>query len=232
MVSVMSREIDTMFSEIHKDYDRMNTIMSMGFDRRWRDEAAKESMINREGFRLLDVACGTGELAIRIEEIGRHLGKSIDIIGMDFNRDMLRIANGKLADGISGVSFERGDAIRMRYRSSSFDVVTSGFALRDFDSTERFAKESYRVLRRGGKIVLLDMSKPNSAVSDLFFKAYFGIMRLEGLFVNNDAYNFLVNSIKSFDIERFRGELEDAGFRRVRVRRLTFGVAFLITGYK
>jgi demethylmenaquinone methyltransferase/2-methoxy-6-polyprenyl-1,4-benzoquinol methylase len=120
----------------------------------------------------------------------------------------------------------------MRYRSSSFDVVTSGFALRDFDSTERFAKESYRVLRRGGKIVLLDMSKPNSAVSDLFFKAYFGIMRLEGLFVNNDAYNFLVNSIKSFDIERFRGELEDAGFRRVRVRRLTFGVAFLITGYK
>lgn len=228
----MSAKINLMFSSIHKRYDLMNSVLSFGMDRIWRKEAAAEALIPGKSYRVLDIAAGTGELSIAIKRAGDLSGRSIDVCGLDFNESMLEVAKRKAARSSVRVRFVRGDALRLGFPENNFDVVTSAFALRDFDDTGTFASESFRVLRNGGKLVLLEMSLPKKGFGGLFFRFYSRIMLLEGTLVDREAYSFLVKTITAFDTEALIGELRKSGFRRIRRRTLASSAAFIVTAFK
>ncbi len=228
----MGKEIKQMFSQIHKSYDTMNHLLSLGIDIFWRKAAAQESIVAKRNYKLLDIATGTGDLAIMIKRLGAQEGKQIDVHGVDFNTDMLHIAERKASDLKLKIHFKVGDALKLTYKNNSFDMVASAFALRDFDSLQMFASESFRVLRKGGKLVLLEMAKPEKLFPRLFFRFYTKVMLAEGSLVNKEAYRFLVNSIIGFDKSRLIAILEKTGFKRVRAKSLVSGAAFIFTAYK
>ncbi|MDE1870829.1 MAG: ubiquinone/menaquinone biosynthesis methyltransferase [Candidatus Micrarchaeota archaeon] len=228
----MSKEMNELFSDIHKKYDFMNRMLSLGMDGIWRSDAAKEAVVAKSRYRVLDVATGTGELAMAIRRESERQGKEAEIIGVDFNKDMLGIARKKAERQKIPIRFELGDALDLRFKGDSFDVLTSGFALRDFDSLEGFVKEAHRVLKKGGRIILMDMSRPERGFNKYFFKFYSRVMLLEGMLVDRNAYSFLVKSIRGFDRENAASLLERNGFSAVKIRELPTGVAFIITATK
>jgi len=228
----MSDQINEMFSAIHKRYDLMNHMLSLGIDGIWRKRAAEESIIDKKSYRVLDVASGTGELAITIKKLCDKSGKKIELFGVDFNKDMLGIAKKKAKKLDLDIRFQIGDALALKFPNDYFEVVASSFGLRDFDSLEKFVKESHRVLKKNGKLVLLEMSKPDIGIMKYLFRIYFGVMLLEGLFVDRRAYSFLVDSIKRFDKRNLVNLLKEHGFVRVELVDLPFRAAFLATAYK
>ncbi len=228
----MSEQINRMFSDIHQKYDLMNHVLSLGIDRVWRNSAAKEAVIDKESYRILDLAAGTGEFAIAIKKACDRSGKNVRIIGLDFNRDMLKVAKEKVKRRGESIRFELGDVLSLRFKNNSFDVVTSAFALRDFDDLNRFTKEVYRVLKRNGKIVLVDMSSPESGFEKYLFKLYFNVMILEGMLVDRNAYSFLVSSIKKFDKKHLLRLLKNNGFKDIKIVDLPSKAAFAVTALK
>jgi demethylmenaquinone methyltransferase / 2-methoxy-6-polyprenyl-1,4-benzoquinol methylase len=228
----MSEEINSMFSSIHKNYDFMNTTLSLGVDKIWRKRTAKETIIPQKNYKILDIACGTGELAIAIQKLAQENQKEIQLTGVDFNKDMLGIAKKKVQKLNLKIKFETGDALKLKFPNGSFEVVTSGFALRDFDDLGKFVKETYRVLKPKGRLVLIDMSKPDKGLMKYLFKIYFNIMLLEGRLVNKQAYSFLVSSIKKFDKNKLLKLLEKQGYKDIKITEMPFNAAFLVSANK
>ncbi len=228
----MSAKIDRLFSRIHKRYDIMNSVMSVGLDRIWRRDAAAEIASIGKNCKILDVACGTGEFSITITKAMDKIGHKAFIDGIDLNKKMLSIGTKKVSGRYANIKLGVGDATKMRKPSSNYDVVTTAFAMRDFDSLERFAAESYRVLRKGGKIVALDMAEPDTKFQRGFFAVYSKLMVFEGSLVDRNAYEFLVQSIHRFDKKRLVSILKKAGYKNVRIQNLATGVAFIATGKK
>ncbi|MGI0100300.1 MAG: ubiquinone/menaquinone biosynthesis methyltransferase [Candidatus Micrarchaeaceae archaeon] len=228
----MSEKINRMFSDIHERYDFMNHLMSMGVDIEWRRRAAREAVIGKDGYGILDIASGTGDLAIAMHNECRRAKKSVRITGVDFNKDMLEVAKRKTAKLGMRIRLEVGDAQRLRFKAGSFDVLTSSFAMRDFDSLPEFIREARRVLKGDGKIILMDMSKPEGGAMKYFFKLYYNIMVLEGMLVDREAYSFLVKSIKSFDKKGLLRLLKREGFINIRLVDLPSKTAFMVTANK
>jgi demethylmenaquinone methyltransferase / 2-methoxy-6-polyprenyl-1,4-benzoquinol methylase len=231
----MSDEIKNMFSTIADKYDRMNHIMSMGKDMGWRRSAAIECLIGPDTLNVLDVATGTGDLALTIIWEGEKRDKKISITGVDFNKDMLRVAKSKIKkENINNIRLIMGDALSLQLKSGSFDVVTSGFALRNFDSLKSFIEESYRVLKPGGKIVYLDVARPDTALTKLFQFYYFKIVPVivTSVDYNPNAYQYLFSSLWIFDKHKALELVKHAGFKDAKIKNLTFGAAFLITARK
>lgn len=228
----MSVQNRRMFSVISGNYDLMNRVMSLGLDGVWRRMAASKVVIDRKRYAVLDVAAGTGDLSIAIDRACSSGGKRADITGVDFNRDMLDIAKCKARKLGLSIKFEEGDALALKFRSGSFEVVTSAFGLRNFDSVDRFAKEAFRVLKRGGKLVLLEMSKPEGGIMGSVFKLYSNLILIEGAIVNPKAYSYLVGSIKKFDRNKLLSILRDAGFSEITLTELPSRTAFLVTARK
>ncbi|MCL4364952.1 MAG: ubiquinone/menaquinone biosynthesis methyltransferase [Candidatus Marsarchaeota archaeon] len=225
----MSKESMERFSRIHRHYDFFNHLFSLGTDIMWRREAAKESIINKDKYEVLDIATGTGDLAIAVAQLSKEMGKKVAITGIDINRDMLSHVSPKAERlGLGNIHAEQGNALKMRFDDASFDVVISAFGLRNFDNLETFSKELRRVMRRGGKFVLMDMAMPFKGAR--LMKAYFGAMRLVGSTVNRKAYRFLTDSIMHFDRYEMASLLKKSGFKRVRLRNLSGGIAFIISG--
>ena len=219
------------FSRIHKHYDFFNHLFSLGTDIMWRREAAKESIISKGKYDVLDIATGTGDLAIAVAQLSKERGKKVVITGIDLNKDMLSHVGLKAERlGLGNIHAEYGDALRMRFSDASFDVVTSAFGLRNFDNLETFSKELRRVMRREGRFVLIDMAMPFKGAR--LMKAYFGAMRLVGSTVNRKAYRFLTDSIMHFDRYKMVSLLKKTGFKEVRLRNLSGGIAFIISGTK
>lgn len=229
----MSEENKRMFSLIAKNYDKTNRLISLGADSGWRKEAAKECVINKKAIRVLDVATGTGELALSIMRQVEKSKRKIHIVGLDFNKDMLKIAKEKVEKrGLRNIEFMMGDALALDLGNSTFDLVTSGFALRNFDDLQQFIKESYRVLAPGGKIVFLDVAKPDNVFNKIFEKYYFNIIPLMGARYNRDAYVHLITTAWRFDKSALPHMARSAGFVNPKLRSLTFGTAFIFTAKK
>ncbi len=228
----MSEKINGIFSSIHKRYDLMNSIMSMGFDRIWRSRASDEVLSHKKVRTVLDVACGTGEFSIMLANRMEKAGRRVSVYGIDINAKMLSVAREKVRRKYKSIRFGVGDATRIDLKSSSFDIVTTAFAMRDFDSLKRFTEEAYRVLRKGGKIVALDMAEPDSSAQRLFFRCYSAVMKVEGMLVDRAAYDFLIESIHGFDKRKLATALKEAGFKNVRIRNLETGIAFVATATK
>lgn len=221
------------FTRVASKYDVMNDLMSGGVHRLWKD-AMMDWLAPRPGQRLLDVAGGTGDVAFRF--LKRAAGASAVVC--DMTESMLvegrkRADADKLADRLDWVA---GDAMALPFASGSFDVYTISFGIRNVTRIADALAEAYRVLRPGGRLMVLEFSRiPN----DLMQKAYdlysFNVIPVMGQVVtgDRDSYQYLVESIRKFpDQETFAGMIRQAGFGQVKYRNMTMGVAALHSGWK
>jgi demethylmenaquinone methyltransferase/2-methoxy-6-polyprenyl-1,4-benzoquinol methylase len=182
-------QVRAMFDRIARVYDRMNSVMTAGMHHRWRERAADLARVG-PGSTALDVATGTGDLAIELARRGA------EVTGSDFAPAMLEIARRKAP----GLRFEEGDALGLAYPDASFDAVTVGFGARNFADLDRGVAEMARVTRPGGRVVVLEITTPEKPPLSWFFRAWFGhvVPQLGRVAGDPDAYTYLPSSVRRF----------------------------------
>jgi demethylmenaquinone methyltransferase/2-methoxy-6-polyprenyl-1,4-benzoquinol methylase len=192
-------QVQAMFDRIASVYDLMNSVMTAGLHHRWRSRAADLTNVE-EGDRVLDVACGTGDLAI---EMARRAGPSGEVIGSDFSENMLELARAKAP----GLRFEQANALDLPYGDDSFDAATVGFGARNFSDLPQGLREMTRVVRPGGRVVILEITTPERPPLSWFFRLWFdSLVPLLGRFAGDpDAYTYLPSSVRRFPNARGLG---------------------------
>lgn len=201
-------QVRAMFDRIAGVYDLMNSVMTAGLHHRWRRRAVDLAAVG-PGAKVLDVATGTGDLAIEAASRGAQ------VIGSDFSEGMLERARVKAP----GITFEQGDALALRYADDAFDAATVGFGARNFADLEQGLREMTRVVRAGGKVVVLEITTPQNPPLSTFFSLWFDrIVPLVGRVAGDpDAYSYLPNSVKRFPgPEGLAATMERAGLRDIR----------------
>ena len=221
------------FSRVANKYDVMNDVMSGGVHRLWKD-AMMDWLVPRSGQRLLDVAGGTGDVAFRF--LKRAPGAKAVVL--DLTEGMLvegqkRAEAARLADSLSWVV---GDAMALPFASGSFDAYTISFGIRNVTRIADALSEAYRVLRPGGRLMVLEFSQlPNPLMQKAYDLYSFNVIPAMGQVIAGDreSYQYLVESIRKFpDQETFAAMIRTAGFGQVGYRNLTMGVAALHSGWK
>ncbi|ABF44361.1 ubiquinone/menaquinone biosynthesis methyltransferase [Deinococcus geothermalis DSM 11300] len=224
------RVVQAMFASIAPRYDLLNRVLSLGVDRLWRREAAREALaLNPQ--RLLDVATGTGDFALELKD----RAPQAEVVGTDFVPEMLDRAREKARARHLDLRLQEGDALDLPYPDGAFDAVTCAFGFRNFADYERGLAEMWRVLAPGGRVVILDFPPPRSGLFGSVFRFYFRqVLPRIGAWVsgNAGAYTYLPESTLAFlPPERLAGLMHATGFR-TRFRLLTFGIAALHVGDK
>ena len=215
--------VRTMFDRIAPVYDVMNRAMTAGLDRRWR--AATARAVVSPGDRVLDACCGTGDLAIAGL---RLVGSTGAVIGVDFSERMLERARSKS----SQVEWVQGDALALPFADGSFDAATVGFGVRNLEDLEAGLRELRRVLRPGGRVGILEITRPRGLLRP-FYKLWFdGLVPLAGkLLPGGSAYTYLPASVRRFPGAKELAELmQTAGFDQVHYRLFGGGIVALHTG--
>jgi demethylmenaquinone methyltransferase/2-methoxy-6-polyprenyl-1,4-benzoquinol methylase len=219
-----------MFSGIAGRYDLLNHLLSGNVDKRWRRVAVRalESSLV-EGARVLDVACGTGDLSLVLAEAG-----AVRVVGLDFCRPMLEIARRKAEADSRLIPFVEGDALRLPFADETFDAATIAFGLRNLAGVADGLRELRRILRPGGRLAVLEFSSPVVPGFRALFRFYFTrvLPRVGGLLSGSrGAYEYLPDSVLRFpDQKRLAELMREEGFEGVEYRNLTGGVAALHTG--
>ena len=204
-------QVRAMFDRIARVYDRMNSVMTAGMHHRWRERAADLAGVGA-GHRALDVATGTGDLAI---ELKRRVGPAGQVIGLDFSERMLELAREKAPE----VLFEAGNALQLPYPDGSFDAVTVGFGARNFGDLDRGLAEMARVAKPGGRVVVLEITTPQTPPLSWFFRAWFDtvVPALGRVAADPDAYTYLPSSVRRFPgPEELAARMAAAGLEDVR----------------
>ena len=219
-----SEQIEEMFDNLAPEYDKFNYIASMNIDKIWRKRAIS-SLKHFAPRKVLDIATGTGDLALLIDKIL----KPESIIGCDISEGMMQVAREKCRKhGITNIIFEREDCTAMSYPDESFDAVTSSFGIRNFQELDKALGEMQRVLRKGGHLAILELSTPVKFPMKQLFPIYARyIMPLLGRVFSKDkkAYKYLPNSIAAFPQgEVLKSAIERAGFSKVEFHRFTGGI--------
>jgi len=207
-------QVREMFDRIAGLYDAMNTVMTAGLHHRWRRRAADLAGAG-PGSRVLDVATGTGDLAL---ELSHRVGPGGEVVGLDFSEAMLERARSK-GDGAAPVIFEAGDALELPYPDDHFDAATVGFGARNFSDLERGVSEMVRVVRRGGRVVILEITAPQGPPLSWFYRLWFDrlVPALGRLAGDPDAYTYLPRSVRRFPAPIELAALMDrSGLERVR----------------
>jgi len=231
---VKAKSVEAMFSSIAHRYDFLNHLLSLGFDMTWRKKATA-CFSDLSGKKILDVACGTGDLAITIAKAGDETTK---IIAGDFSRKMIEIGKVKIKRaGLDGrVTMEFSDALNLNYRGNSFDGVTCAFGVRNFADLQKGLTEMTRVLKPGGRMVILEFTQPSNPAFGALYKFYFTRMlpAIGGLLSGNRrAYRYLPDTVYRFPSpDRLSAMLKKLGLDRVEFNPLTFGVCGIHTGIK
>jgi demethylmenaquinone methyltransferase / 2-methoxy-6-polyprenyl-1,4-benzoquinol methylase len=220
-------QVRAMFDRIARVYDLMNSVMTAGLHHRWRDRAVDLANVG-PGDRALDVATGTGDLAIAL---ARRVGPGGEVIGSDFSDAMLELARKKSPD----VTFEWGNALELAYEDASFDAVTVGFGARNFSALGTGLAEMARVTKPGGRVVVLEITTPERPPLSWFFRLWFDLLvpmlgRLAG---DPDAYSYLPSSVRRFPRPRELGaELARTGLADVRWVLTAGGIIAIHVGTK
>jgi demethylmenaquinone methyltransferase / 2-methoxy-6-polyprenyl-1,4-benzoquinol methylase len=220
-------QVRAMFDRISGVYDLMNTVMTAGLHHRWRARAADLAAVG-SGDSALDVACGTGDLAI---ELARRVGPNGEVIGSDFADEMLERARAKAP----ALQWEWGNALELPYAGGRFDAATVGFGARNFSDLDRGLAEMARVVKPGGRVVVLEITAPHRPPLSIFYSLWFDrIVPLIGRFSGEDeAYTYLPNSVKRFPgPEGLAAAMERAGLRDIRWILTAGGIIALHVGVK
>ncbi len=221
------------FTRVASKYDIMNDLMSMGIHRLWKD-AMMDWLAPRAGQRLLEVAGGTGDIAFRF--LGRAPGATAVVC--DRTESMLVAGRQRAeADRMSErLDWVTGDAMALPFKDNSFDVYTISFGIRNVTRVQDALNEAFRVLRPGGRLMVLEFSQlPNPAMQWAYDRYSFNVIPVMGQIVANDrdSYQYLVESIRKFpDQETFLKMIQKAGFGQAKYRNLSMGIAALHSGWK
>ena len=209
-----------MFDRIAPVYDAMNRLMTAGLDRRWRAQAA--AAVVEPGDRILDVCCGTGDLALAAAEAGGR------VTGLDFSAAMLERARRKSP----AIEWVEGDALALPFADGSFDAVTIGFGLRNLPEMERGLVELRRVLHPEGRLAILEITRPQGLLSPFYRFWFDGVIPLAGkVLPGGAAYSYLPASVRRFPTPVGLAKLlDEAGFAEIRWRLLAGGIVALHTG--
>ncbi|MBS1939605.1 MAG: bifunctional demethylmenaquinone methyltransferase/2-methoxy-6-polyprenyl-1,4-benzoquinol methylase UbiE [Bacteroidetes bacterium] len=224
-------QVERMFDNISPKYDLLNRLCSLGTDQGWRRKVIRAVGLEPVDH-LLDVATGTADLAIMATKVAKH------VTGADISAGMLEQGRTKVerAGLAKKISLAQADAANLPFPDASFDAVTVAFGVRNFESLENGLRGMARVLRPGGRLFVLEFSKPQQSPFKQLFRFYFHrVMPVIGRLVSkdNDAYTYLPESVDAFPQGRaFIRILEGCGLHDARARSLTFGVATLYTARK
>ena len=215
-------QVQAMFDRVARVYDRMNGVMTVGMHHRWRERAVDLARVG-PGSRALDVATGTGDLAVALRARGA------EVVGMDFSERMLELARAKAPE----IRFDSGNALALPYGDGEFDAVTVGFGARNFSDLPGGLAEMARVTRPGGRVVVLEITTPQKPPLSWFFRVWFdqAVPRLGRLAGDPDAYSYLPSSVRRFPgPEALAGELAAAGLTDVRWVLTAGGIIALHAG--
>lgn len=221
------------FTNVASKYDVMNDVMSVGIHRVWKD-AMMDWLAPRDEQRLLDVAGGTGDIAFRfLKRAPRASAVVFDMTQSMLDEGEKRAEAEALADHLEWVC---GDAMALPFEDNSFDVYTISFGIRNVTRVNEALSEAYRVLRPGGRLVVLEFSQlPNDGMQKLYDLYSFNVIPRMGQLIagDRDSYQYLVESIRKFpDQDTFAAMIGDAGFEQVKYRNLSLGIAALHSGWK
>jgi len=225
-------QIARMFNNIAHHYDFLNHFLSLGIDKIWRRKAIRElASVNPK--KIIDIATGTGDLAIKALILNPS-----EIVGIDISEEMLTYARQKIQkarkEGI--IRFEKGDSEQIQYPDQTFDAAMVAFGVRNFENVQLGINEIYRVLSPGGMVVVLEFSRPQNFMVRIIYDFYFlKIVPFFGKIFSKDnrAYNYLPESVAAFPSGKlFLQYLDKAGFIKCKCKSLTFGIASIYSGIR
>ena len=226
----MSEQIRSMFAKLAPRYDATNNALSLGIHRFWRQKAVRLSGA-KAGMSVLDCATGTGDLAI---EFKQKVGAGGRVVGTDFCAEMLELAPAKAAHKGLDVKFEIADAMNLQYRDNDFDIASISFGIRNVDSPTKCLEEMARVVRPGGKVVIVELGQPRGILKVMYKLYRKTIMPLLALLVtrNDHAFHYLLDTSAVFPSrEKFVEIMQKTGvFSEQRYYTLTLGVAYIYIG--
>jgi demethylmenaquinone methyltransferase/2-methoxy-6-polyprenyl-1,4-benzoquinol methylase len=216
--------IKNIFESISKDYDLMNDLITFKYHSKWKKEIA---MIGKEDNPkvILDIATGTGDIAINLSKL-----KDSQIIGVDISEKMLNVAGDKIRKmNITNITLELSKAEKLKYKNNFFDLISIGYGVRNFEDLFNGLKESYRVLKKNGKLIILETSVPNNFLIKYLYLLFTSIYipLISFIFTKNmKAYNYLLDSTKEFPHEKeFKKILGSVGFKNIASKKKFFGIS-------
>jgi|TARA_B110000259_G_scaffold121990_1_gene138397 demethylmenaquinone methyltransferase/2-methoxy-6-polyprenyl-1,4-benzoquinol methylase len=224
-------QVTQMFDKIANRYDLLNHSLSLGMDFIWRKIAVKKLTNNPK--KIIDIATGTADFAISATKYTQA-----NVIGIDISKEMLIVGDIKIKKKnlVERITLLKGDCENLPFENDSFDAMTAGFGVRNFENLEKGLKEMYRVLQKNSTVVILEPSIPSNLILKILFKFYFSyILPALGKIFSNDsnAYKYLPESVDAFPSGKdFIKELENSGFRKCKHIPLSFGIVALYTAIK
>lgn len=225
--------IKRLFDNIAPDYDKLNHILSLNIDKGWRHKAVKVITEGGAPLTVLDVACGTGDFTI---EIAQKAAAGSKVVGIDLSEGMMKVGREKIAAVGVDATMEYGDCEALAYDDATFDRISVGFGVRNFEHLPLGLKEMCRVLKQDGKLVILELSVPSNAFIRWCYKLYFlNILPAIGGMVsgNRGAYEYLPASVLHFPApDKFMAMMREAGFKDVQHKAFTFGICRMYVGTK
>lgn len=230
--SSKKEQVVKMFDAIASRYDFLNHFLSFGIDIIWRKKAIKEIAKIKPKI-ILDIATGTGDLAIEASRLN-----PIQIIGVDISNNMLDIGREKMKRKSLEklIDMQYGDSEKLHFKDNTFDAITAGFGVRNFENLEKGLEEMFRVMKHGGKVAILEPTVPRLFPMKQLYTLYFNVLLPTiGKFISKDksAYKYLPESVSEFPSRNnFNDKLRKAGFKKPKFKSLTFGIAALYTATK